>query len=152
MQDVATVYANFTDAGEIEAKQKALGARKIRVTQCDTTAEGATVQFDRELPATVPDVLQRFIQPWNSVAQSEDWRKTQDGYAADLTIDVSGVPVDISGTLRLKPKKGGCVNEVRLEFRCGVPFVGKTLADFVAADCERLITEEYDYITDRLDS
>ena len=149
--DVATVYACFTVAGEIKAKQEALGARKIRVTECDTTADGASVEFDRELPASVPDILQRFIQPWNRVQQTEVWRRTEDGFAAQLTIDISGVPVDVSGTLRLKPAKGGCVNQVRIEVSCGIPFVGKTLAEFVAADCERLVAEEYDYITTRLD-
>ena len=149
--DVATVYAGFVDREEIKAKQKALGARKIRVTQCDTTVDGAEVRFDRELPASVPDILRRFIQPWNRVQQAEKWRRTEDGFAAQLTIDIAGVPVDVAGTLRLKPAKGGCVNQVRIEVSCGIPFVGKTLAEFIAADCERLVAEEYDYISARLD-
>lgn len=152
VHDVATVYAGFTDAGEIEAKQKALGARKIRVSECEVTPDRASVKFDRELPATVPDVLRRFIQPWNRVEQAEKWRRTENGFAAQLSIEVANVPVDVSGTLRLKPAKGGCVNDVRIEVSCGIPFIGKTLAEFVAADCKRLIAEEYDYITDRLEA
>ena len=35
---------------------------------------------------------------------------------------------------------------------CGIPLVGKTLAEFVAKDCKRLIAEEYAYLTERLDS
>jgi len=45
---------------------------------------------------------------------------------------------------------GGCVNRVRLDVKCSIPFVGKTLAVFVAADCERLIADEYEYLTGRL--
>ena len=37
-----------------------------------------------------------------------------------------------------------------IDIGCGIPFVGKTLAEFVAKDCERLVAEEYDYITERL--
>ena len=150
--DVAAVYATFIDAKAIQAKQKALGARTVRVTECDVGPDKASVMFDRELPATVPDVLRRFIQPWNHVEQSEEWRRTENGFAAQLSLSISGVPVDVSGSLRLKPVEGGCVNQVRIEVRCGIPFVGKTLAEFVAADCERLIAEEYDYITALLDA
>ena len=57
---------------------------------------------------------------------------------------------DVEGTLELRPVDDGCVNEVRLVVDCGIPFVGKALAEFVAADCRRLITREYEYITDRL--
>jgi len=145
------VYGTFTDADEIMAKQQALGARKIRVTTCDKSPDGASVRFDRELPASVPGVLQRFLQPWNRVEQAERWRATEDGFVAELTIDIANVPVDVSGTLKLKPVEGGCVNQVRIDVSCGIPFVGKTLAEFVAADCRRLIAEEYDYITKRLD-
>jgi hypothetical protein len=34
----------------------------------------------------------------------------------------------------------------------GVPFVGSTLAEFVARDCKRIIALEYEYISNRLDS
>lgn len=149
---MASVYATFIDASNIKAKQKALDARKIRVLECDVAPDRASVKFARELPAAVPDVLRRFIQPWNRVEQSEEWRRTEDGFAAQLAIDIANVPVDVSGTLRLKATQDGCVNEVRIDVSCGIPFVGKTLAQFVAADCERLVAEEYDYIKALLDA
>ena len=147
-----TLFALFTDAKEIKAKQKALGARKIRVEECERDDDGAVVTFVRELPAEVPGVLSKFLQPWNTVEQAEEWRDCGDGvYEADLEIDISNVPVTIEGTLKLEPADDGCVNHVRLRVNCGIPFVGKTLADFVGKDCKRLIANEFDYITDRLD-
>ena len=59
-------------------------------------------------------------------------------------------PVTISGTLELEPTKSGCVNHVRMTVDCGIPFVGKTLAEFVAMDCKRLIADEFEYISERL--
>ncbi len=146
------VFALFTDRQEIQAKQKALGARKIRVEECDTDADGAVVRFVRELPADVPSILSKFLQPWNTVEQAEQWRRLDDGtYEADLDIDVANVPVTVSGTLELEPVEGGCVNHVRVTVDCGIPFVGKTLAEYVAMDCERIIAEEYEYICERLE-
>lgn len=145
------VYALFTDAKEIKAKQKALGARKIRVEECDSDDEGADVRIVREMPADVPGMLSKFLQPWNKVEQSEEWRVSDDGvYEADIEIDIANVPVTIAGTLELEPTDDGCVNHVRVSVECGIPFVGKTLAEFVAKDCERIIADEYDYISDRL--
>jgi hypothetical protein len=147
-----TVFALFTDRKEIKAKQKALGARNIRVEECDTDANGAVVRFVRELPAEVPGILSKFLQPWNTVEQSEQWSRLDGGeYEADLAIDIANVPVTISGTLELEPVEGGCINHVRVTIDCGIPFVGKTLAEFVAKDCERIIADEYEYICDRLE-
>jgi len=111
------------------------------------------VTFVRELPADVPGILAKFLQPWNTVKQSEQWTCYDDGsYQADLVIDIASVPVNIEGTLELEPLSDGCVNHVRLSIDSGIPFVGKTLADFVAKDCKRLIADEYEYITERLAS
>ena len=149
--DADDVYALFTDPGEIEAKQEVLGARDIRILECEADADGAQVRFVRELPADVPGFLSQFLQPWNRVTQAEEWRRSDEGgFEADLVIDVANVPVTVGGTLEIRPTQDGCVNQVRLRVECGIPFVGKTLAEFVAADCERLIDNEYEYITERL--
>ena len=146
-----SVFSLFTDSGEIEAKQEALGAREIQVVECERDGDDAVVRFVRELPAEVPGILSRFLQPWNSVEQSEQWRSNGDGgFTADITIDVANVPVTVEGTLELEPTDDGCVNQIRLDVHSGIPFVGKTLAEFVAADCKRLIAMEYDYLTQRL--
>ena len=44
----------------------------------------------------------------------------------------------------------GEAGSVTVTVDCGIPFVGKTLAEYVAKDCERIIAEEYEYICDRL--
>ena len=151
--DLEAVYALFTDAGEITAKHAALGARNIRVEECELYDDGADVCFVRELPAEVPGMLSKFLQPWNTVQQSEQWRSSDNGgYDTVLDIDIANVPVTITGTLDLEPVAGGCVNHVRVEIACGIPFVGNTLAEFVAKDCARLIAEEYEYLCRRLDS
>jgi hypothetical protein len=151
--ELEAVYAFFIDEEQIEAKHAALGARNISIEECELYEDGADVSFVRELPAEVPGVLAKFLQPWNTVQQSEQWRSSDNGgYDAELDIDIAGVPVTITGTLELEPVEGGCVNHVRIDIDSGIPFVGRTLAEFVAKDCERLVAEEYDYICERLGS
>ena len=45
----------------------------------------------------------------------------------------------------------GCGKHVRVTIKCGSPFVGKTLAEFVAKDCECIIAGDYVYISERLE-
>ena len=151
--DTDVVFALFTDAEEVDLKQQALGAREIEIEECEIDEDGAVVRFVRELPADVPGILKKFLQPWNTVGQSEQWQVYEGGvYEADLVIDIHNVPVTVEGTLTLEPTDDGCVNHVRLTIDCGIPFVGKTLAEFVAVDCKRLVRDEYEYITERLSS
>ena len=151
--DTDAVFALFTDEDEVEAKQEALNARNISIEVCETDDDGVTVTIARELPAEVPGMLKKFLQPWNTVEQAEEWRDCGDGvYEADLEIDIANVPVTVSGTLKLEPTDDGCVNHVRMTVESGIPFVGKTLAEFVAKDCKRIVAEEYDYITGRLET
>ena len=146
------VFALFTSRKEIKAKQKALGARDISVEECKKSAGGAVVSFVRELPADVPGILSKFLQPWNTVEQSEQWENCGDGrYMADLVIEIANVPVTIEGTLELEPVDDGCINHIRMTVESGIPFLGKTLAEFAAKDCKRIIADEYEYITERLD-
>ena len=145
------VYALFVNEDEIEAKHAALGARNIRIEECELFEDGADVRFIRELPAEVPGVLARFLKPWNTVEQTEQWRSTdKGGYDATLEIDIANVPVMITGTLDLEPMKRGCVNHVRIDIDCRIPLIGRTLAEFVAKDSERLIANEYAYLCERL--
>jgi hypothetical protein len=146
-----TVFFLFTDAKEIEATQKAVGARNIRILDCKRESEGAIVRFVRELPAEVPGLLSRFLKPWNSVEQAQRWRSGDGGrYKADLAIDVANVPITVSGTLELKPVDDGCVNQIRLDVDCSIPLLGKSLAEFAATDCKRIMAAEYKHNTDRL--
>ena len=95
-----SLYALFTDSKEIEAKQEALDAREIEVLDCDKDDDGAVVRFVRELPAEVPGILSKFLQPWNRVEQSEHWQVgDNEHFGCDLTIDIANVPFTIEGTL-----------------------------------------------------
>ena len=148
-----SLYALFTDANEVEAKLEGIGGRNIRIDECETDDDGAFVSYVREMPMEVPGILSKFLQPWNTVGQSEQWRDCGDSvYEADLDFDIPGVPVTITGTLGLEPADDGCINHVQVTVTCGIPFVGKALAEFVANDCLRVMGDEFEYLTDRLDS
>lgn len=151
-QDAPTVFGSFIDREQLKAKHNALGARNFKITKCVSNLHTAEVAFVREIPAEVPVLLKRFLQPWNKVLQREHWQKNKHGdFHAALCIRIENVPVDIRGKLHLYPEGDGAVNDIELTIDCGIPVVGKKLEQFVARDCRRLIAAEHKYLTTHLD-
>lgn len=145
------VFEFFHDPEKIKAKYEGIGSRNINVLEASEHADGFTVKIQREVPADVPGILQKFLGAWNKVVQTEQWQTTQDGgRSCNLQVDVIGVPVSVSGTMMLQPEASGCVNDVRIKVTCGIPLVGKKLAEFVGNDTKKAMDSEYAYIKSHL--
>ena len=150
-QDVDTVFKHFCDSEKVQSKHQALGARNIKLAQFDANETSLNVIIEREVPADVPKAMKKFLGDWNLVRQTETWTGTPgDGYNCKIVIDIHGVPVTIEGSMELKPEGEGCVNSVYLEIKCGIPLVGKKLADLVGGQSRKSMREEYQQILTEL--
>ncbi|MFZ4792074.1 MAG: DUF2505 domain-containing protein [Candidatus Competibacteraceae bacterium] len=146
-KDIETVFGLFRDPEFMQTKYVGIGARKVEVLECAGSEGRYTVKVKREVPADVPGLLKKFLNPWNSVVQSESWEgKTGGPWRCTFAIDIAGVPVTVKGAMELRAEGGGCVNDVQLEVKCGIPLVGGKLADFVSSDAEKAIQKEYEFI------
>jgi hypothetical protein len=146
-KDVDTVFGLFHDPEFMKAKYVGIGARNVEVPECSGGDGRYTVKVKREVPADVPSLLKKFLNPWNTVVQSERWEGKAGGpYCCAFEIDIAGVPVTVKGVMELRSQGDGCVNDVQLEVKCGIPLVGGKLADFVGADAEKAIQAEYEFI------
>ena len=145
--DVETVFGLFHDPDFMKAKYLGIGGRNVEVLECAGSEGSYTVKVKREVPADVPGLLKKFLNPWNSVVQSERWEGKSGGpWRCALEIDIAGVPVSIKGAMELRTEGGGCVNDVQLEVKCGIPLIGGKLADFVGGDAEKATQAEYEFI------
>lgn len=150
-KDVDTVFGLFHDPAFMKAKYEGIGARNVAVPECAGGEGRYTVKIKREVPADVPALLKKFLSPWNTVTQSETWEGTAGGpYRCTFEIDIAGVPVTAKGAMELRTQGEGCVNDVQLDVKCGIPLVGGKLADFVGSDAEKAIQAEYEFIRDAL--
>lgn len=149
--DVDGVFALFHDVDFMQEKYQGLGARNVTILECTGSEGNYNVKVQREVPAEVPGLLKKFLNPWNTLVQTEQWQGKSGGpYICKISIDISGVPVSIAGTMELRSTDAGCVNEVQLEVKCGIPLVGGKLADFVGSDAEKSMQAEYQFISGRL--
>ena len=150
-KDVDSVFALFHDVDFMQEKYQGLGARNVKILECAGSAGNYTIKVQREVPADVPGLLKKFLNPWNTLVQSEQWQGASGGpYTCNIAIDISGVPVSIAGKMELRSTAAGCVNEVQLEVKCSIPLVGGKLADFVGSDAEKSMQAEYQFISGRL--
>lgn len=146
-RDVDTVFGLFHDPAFMKTKYEGIGARNVQVPECSGSDGRYTVKIKREVPADVPALLKKFLNPWNTLVQSESWSGTAGGpYRCSFEIDIAGVPVTMKGAMELRAEGSGCVNDVTLEVKCGIPLVGGKLADFVGGDAEKPMQAEYAFI------
>lgn len=145
------VLAAFGDKKKIEARFAAMGARNIAVQTCKVTKTGMDMSMTREVPTDAPSLLKKFFGEWNLVTQVEHWKgSAAKGYDGELTITIKGVPVTITGKLRLQGDAGGSVNAITMNFDSSIPLVGKKLAEFVASGAAKEMQREYEFIRSHL--
>mgnify|MGYP000162129960 CR=1 FL=1 len=148
---VDTLFNHFCDVEQAKAKHEALGARDINPIQFEATDSSLNIILEREVPADVPKAMKKFLGDWNQIKQVEKWSGTPgEGYHCDISIEIKGVPVTIEGTMDLAPDGSGCTNSIYLDIKCGIPLVGKKLAELVASQSKKSMQEEYEYITSML--
>lgn len=149
--DVDSVFALFSDPDFYVEKFKAVGARSVEVLEFQ--ADGPNLQFtiNREMPANAPSVIKSIIGEWNMLTQKEDWGGDPgEEYWNEFDIDAHGTPVTIKGSMLLRADGDGCVNEIELDIRCGIPLLGRKVEQFVAEDAEDSLEGEYEFIKSRL--
>lgn len=147
------VIAAFMSADFYRSKFAAVGARNIEVVSERREADSYVIVTQREVPLEgVPGVLKNFLGAWNKIRQSERWEQAGDEYFNELQISAAGVPVELSGTMMLRPDAAGCVNDVHMEVSCAVPLVGGKLMEFVAENTQRGLDDEHRVISDYLAS
>ena len=140
------LFELFSSKDYYVKKFAACGARNIEVVESEAGEGRFSITTEREVPADVPAVLRSFLGDWNALTQEENWEGAPgDEYYSDLEISSAGVPVEITGSMNLSAVDNGCVNDIEIDVKCGIPLVGKKLEQFVAADIEKTLAAEYDF-------
>ena len=145
-QPIDAIYASCMNESFIKAKMQALGARNIEVSisKKETTT---TVEIIREIPIEVPNSLKSLIQPWSKMTQTEVWRNgANDSYYCNITIDLKGAPLNIKSQMKLATTEGGTAAVAITEVTCTIPFIGKTLANFIGDTSREAIEKEFAYM------
>jgi Protein of unknown function (DUF2505) len=124
--DCARVAALTADPAFQDAKCVATGALSHSV---DVTATGDrfVIKTVRRMPTdTLPDFVRSLVRNGITVNEVDDWGPAGADGSRDAAVAVSfaGAPIQMNGTLALRPVGTGSVGTLRADLSAGIPFIG----------------------------
>jgi hypothetical protein len=140
--DVASAFKLATELKNQEEIYAQLGGTDVKIKR-EGRAPNVKLKISRRELANPPAAIRKLVPSTNDVSHTEDWGADGDGYAADLAIEIKGVPVKISGTKRLQPEKGGCSVEWTFDVTSGIPLLGGIIASFAGTEVEQKLEKEF---------
>jgi hypothetical protein len=140
--DVASAFKLCTELKSQDEIYAQLGGTDVKIKR-EGRAPNVKLKISRRELANPPAAIRKLVPSTNDVSHTEDWGADGDGYAADLAIEIKGVPVKISGTKRLQPEKGGCSVEWTFDVTSGIPLLGGIIASFAGSEVEQKLEKEF---------
>jgi hypothetical protein len=140
--DVAAAFKLCTEQKSQEAVYAQLGGTDLKVKR-EGRAPNVKLRVSRRMPANPPAAIRKLVPTTNDVAHSEDWGIDGDGYAADIVVDIKGVPVKIVGTKVLKPERNGCSVAWTFDVSSSIPLLGSIIASFAGDELKKNLEDEF---------
>ena len=140
--DVGAAFKLCTELKSQEAVYAKLGGTDLRIKR-GGRAPNVRLEISRKMPANPPAAIRRFVPATNEVAHTENWATEGDGFAADIVVDIKGVPVRIEGTKTLQPEKGGCSVAWAFDITSAIPLLGGIIANFAGEELKQNLEDEF---------
>ena len=140
--DVAAVFKLCTEQKSQEQVYAKLGGSDLKIKR-EGRAPNVQLRISRKMPANPPAAIRRIVPSTNEVSHVEKWAADGDGHAADIVVEIKGVPVKIVGSKVLQPEKGGCSVEWNFDITSGIPLVGGIIASFAGDEIKKNLEDEF---------
>jgi hypothetical protein len=140
--DIGSAFKLCTEQKSQEAVYAQLGGKELRIKR-EGRAPNVKLKISRKMPANPPAAIRKLVPTTNDVAHVEDWGADGDGYAADIVVEIKGVPVKIVGTKILQPEKGGCSVAWNFDVTSGIPLLGGVIANFAGEELKKNLEDEF---------
>jgi hypothetical protein len=140
--DVDSAFRLCTEQKSQQQVYAQLGGSNVKIKRAGKSPK-VQLQIARTMPANPPAVLRKIVPSTNEVSHTEDWSAQGKGYAADIVVEIKGVPVKIKGTKSLRPEKGGCSVEWDFDVTSGVLLLGGIIAAFAGEEMRKNLEDEY---------
>jgi hypothetical protein len=140
--DVGAAFKLCTEQKAQEAVYARLGGSDLKIKR-EGRAPNVILRISRKMPANPPAAIKRLVPATNDVSHVEKWAATGDGYAADIVVEIKGVPVKIVGTKALQPEKGGSSVQWTFDITSGIPLLGSVIASFAGDELKQNLEDEF---------
>lgn len=140
--DVGSAFKLCTELKAQESVYAKLGGTDLRIKR-GGRAPNVKLEISRKMPANPPAAIRRLVPATNEVSHTETWGAEGEGYAADIVVDIKGVPVKIVGTKTLQPDKAGCSVAWAFDITSGIPLLGGIIANFAGEEIRNNLEDEF---------
>ena len=140
--DVGAAFKLCTELKSQEAVYAQLGGTDLRIKR-GGRAPNVKLEITRKMPANPPAAIRRLVPATNEVAHTENWATAGKGFAADIVVDIKGVPVRIAGTKTLQPEQGGCSVAWAFDITSAIPLLGGIIANFAGEELKQNLEDEF---------
>jgi hypothetical protein len=133
--DLDRVGALLADEEFVRAKVRATGALSHQVDVVGRAHEAFTVTTRRQMPTdAVPAQFRALLGSGLEVRQVEAWEAPEpDGRHGTVVVEITGVPVRLSGTTRLVVQQDGTTTQLYDgELRASIPLFGGAVEEATA--------------------
>jgi len=140
--DVGAAFKLCTEQKSQEQVYAKLGGSDLKIKR-EGRAPNVQLRISRKMPANPPAAIRRIVPSTNEVSHVEKWAADGNGHAADIVVEIKGVPVKIVGSKVLQPEKGGCSVEWNFDITSGIPLVGGIIASFAGDEIKKNLEDEF---------
>ena len=140
--DVAAAFKLCTEQKSQEQVYAKLGGSDLKIKR-EGRAPNVQLRISRKMPANPPAAIRRIVPSTNEVSHVEKWTADGDGHAAEIVVEIKGVPVKIVGTKALQPEKGGSSVEWKFDISSSIPLLGSVIASFAGEELKKNLEDEF---------
>lgn len=140
------VYAMIVDPSFQEAKCAATKAVDYSV-QIDPTAKGHTIVSSRTMStSSFPSQFKSMVGETLQIVETQVWGAPETGgsRAADLTVEIKGAPIGMTGTLRATPSGSETMMQIDGNLKASIPLIGGKIEQAAAPAIIAAIRTEAD--------
>ena len=140
--DVDSAFKLCTEQKSQEAVYAQLGGTDLKIKR-EGRSPNVKLKVSRRMPANPPAAIRKLVPSTNDVSHVENWGSDGEGFAADIVVDIAGVPVKIVGTKVLQPERDGCSVAWTFDVSSGIPLLGGIIASFAGDELKKNLEDEY---------
>jgi hypothetical protein len=145
---VDKAYALLTDPKWLEARCLALGELSAACKTKKTPS--VVVTMKRRVRRELNAVISKVLNPESDIELEERWAAEGKGHKGQLTLQIVGKPITVTGEFELVPEGKGCVYRIQHHAKVSVPLIGGVVAKFVLGQTEQGCADELTYLADHL--
>jgi hypothetical protein len=126
-----SVAALLHDPDFLRKRCEAAGDRNVEI-HVEALADGVHMTVARERTMELPAIVRSVVSPTNRAVETTTWRRRDDAWHAEYSLEVSGLPGKVSGHSELRPTAGGTHYTSTFEVTAKWPLIAKRIEGAIA--------------------